>query len=234
MTAAKWDGANWFDLANAPDAANNKIFGTVTSFSDFTAGEPSVLPVELTSFTASLVGRSVLLRWTTATEVNNYGFEIERTSPQSSWETIGFVDGYGTSNIPHDYFFKDLLNMPLVPELLQYRLKQVDRTGEFTYSPVVAVRIQESLDFGISAHYPHPITASATKATVVFTLLETSHARLSVVDALGREIALLVDGMRDRGKHEENFNLSHLPAGMYYYVLQSGGQRSMRQFVIVR
>ena len=110
------------------------------------------LPVELTSFTAAAGSGAIELRWTTATEVNNYGFEVQRTATPTQpspyqgegkgggagglgggggeWNPIGFVSGSGTSNVPHSYSFID--NSPLFGTN-SYRLKQIDRDGNFEY-----------------------------------------------------------------------------------------------------
>ena len=99
------------------------------------------LPVELTSFTANLLGSKVELNWVTATEVRNYGFNIERfsssTTPIQGWEKIGFVEGHGNSNSPKSYAFTDI---PQGGTKFQYRLKQIDTDGKYEYSSVVSIK----------------------------------------------------------------------------------------------
>src|SRR5690606_23034945 len=97
------------------------------------------LPVELSSFSAVIIGSSVKLNWQTETEINNYGFEIERKvgSSQSSignYEKIGFVNGNGNSNSPKQYTFTD---EGLMAGKYNYRLKQIDDDGQFEYSKVI-------------------------------------------------------------------------------------------------
>jgi len=87
--------------------------------------DSSPVPVQLTSFTANIVGDNTELSWTTATEVNNYGFEIESSNNETNWNNIGFVEGHGNSNSPKDYSFVATDNSKY------YRLKQVDIDGVF-------------------------------------------------------------------------------------------------------
>jgi len=124
----------------------------------------NVLPVELTSFSASVSNGNVLLSWQTATEVNNYGFEIERSIAQISnlfnnWEKIGFVQGHGNSNSPKDYSFVDA-NPP--SGKLQYRLKQIDTDGSFEYSQVVEVENELPKQFSLEQNYPNPFNPTTT------------------------------------------------------------------------
>ena len=104
---------------------------------------PGALPVELTSFTANLIGGNVELHWATQTEVNNYGFEIERATSLTQiipvWDKVGFVEGNGNSNSPKEYSFTDF---PNGETKFQYRLKQIDNDGKYEYSSVVSIEIK--------------------------------------------------------------------------------------------
>ncbi|MBU0474179.1 MAG: hypothetical protein KKF62_08440, partial [Bacteroidetes bacterium] len=124
----------------------------VITVDDF-EGIPAPLPVELNVFTAKASGSSVTLKWQTATEVNNYGFEVERkkVKGESEWETIGFLEGHGNSNSPKDYSFTDTQTSEVFKNLggldgeLQYRLKQMDFDGNYEYSDVVEVKFAEDV-----------------------------------------------------------------------------------------
>ena len=111
--------------------------GTAEVYFDPWLNDP--MPVELTTFTASVKNNSVLLNWQTATEINNYGFEIQKSevsSQNSEFETVGFVDGHGNSNSPKEYSFKD---ENITAGTYKYRLRQIDNDGQFKYSKVVEI-----------------------------------------------------------------------------------------------
>jgi len=118
----------------------------------------SSLPVELVSFAGTLLSNAnVLLEWKTASELNHYGFEIERasskTAPVQGWETIGFVESYGDPNSLVEYSFTDitLYSFPLV----QYRLKMIDNDGSFQYSDIIEVNTAP-MNFELAQNYPNP------------------------------------------------------------------------------
>lgn len=114
-----------------------------------------VLPVELMSFTADFVNNAVQLNWQTATETNNYGFEIERRSDKQEWKNIGFVEGHGNSISPKAYSFTDISTSGL--SKFQYRLKQIDTDGSFKYSDIVEVEIVLN-QYQLSQNYPNPFS----------------------------------------------------------------------------
>jgi hypothetical protein len=123
-------------------------------------------PVELISFYATVRNSVVILDWKTATEVDNYGFEIERSltpNPSqregtSNWEKFGFVSGYGNSNSLKEYSFKD---SKLASGSYFYRLKQIDTDGSFSYSNVVNVTVDLTpTNFELSQNYPNPFNPS--------------------------------------------------------------------------
>ncbi len=129
----------------------------------------SPLPVELISFDGFNTNEGVLLEWQTATEVNNYGFDVERRSSSLiEWDKIGFVQGHGTTNSPKNYEFTDseLLNS----ESVDYRLKQIDNDGKFTYSKVITVDLSTITNlkdevvyaFALEQNYPNPFNPTTT------------------------------------------------------------------------
>ena len=112
-----------------------------------------VVPVELTTFSGTYLNGSVNLQWITATELNNFGFEIEKRDESSGFEKIGFVDGNGTTTNRVTYNFID---KNLSSNRYYYRLKQLDFDGSFEYSPVVEVDVQQLTDFKLFQNYPNP------------------------------------------------------------------------------
>ena len=126
----------------------------------------AILPVELTSFTACVIGNAVKLSWETETEVNNYGFEVERSKKfdarSETWEKIGFVNGNGNSNSPKSYFYED---KNVTAGKYSYRLKQIDNDGQFEYSKTIEVNITLPAKFELSQNYPNPF--NPTKKTFI-------------------------------------------------------------------
>jgi hypothetical protein len=182
-----------------------------------------IVPVELTSFTANVEQNSVSLNWQTATETNNSGFEVQRTSPLpspyegegdetgSSWSIVGFVPGFGTTTEPKSYSFVD---ENLSSGKYQYRLKQIDFDGRFEYSKTVEVEISAPTEFTLEQNYPNPFNPSTT---ISFSIPEKSFVTLKVYDMLGREVAELVNEELETGNFEKTFDASSLSSGVYIY-----------------
>jgi hypothetical protein len=215
-----------------------------------TSDPANPLPVELSSFTASVLNNTVLLKWRTETEVNNYGFEIERKtgSRQSAvgeWEQIAFIEGFGNSNSPKEYSFEDNLSLTHTLNLtpaLYYRLRQIDNDGSFNYSNVVEVFIGEIPDgFLLEQNYPNPFNPS-TK--IRFAVDKSVHTALKVYDALGKHIVTLFDAIADAGRiYEVEFstkggssiggNVLDLQSGVYYYRLVAGENQSTKKMILL-
>ena len=143
------------------------------------------LPVELTTFTAKLIGKNVKLFWQTSNEINNYGFEVERcalSAESKAWEKIGFVNGNGNSNSPKDYSFTDDQNN--LTGIIKYRLKQIDNDGQFDYSDIITITLSPN-DFELFQNYPNPFNPS-TKISWQTSI--SGWQTLKVFDILGNEI----------------------------------------------
>ena len=170
-------------------------------------------PVELVSFTGRIKNEEVELNWNTATEVNNYGFEVERSTDKFSWNNIGFVAGNGNSNSPKYYSFVD----KYVPDgTIYYRLKQEDVDGKFEYSSILELNHKVSSEVSLSQNYPNPFNPVST---IEYSIPSTGLVSLKVYDVLGREVATLVNKKQNAGKHYVNFNGASLASGIYFYVL---------------
>jgi hypothetical protein len=222
VIAADLDGDGTLDLATANNASN-----TVSIFLNATP-----LPVELTSFTAMNKGPSVELAWKTATEVNNYGFEIHRSKGQNeaeAWEDVGFVEGTGTSTSPREYSFRD---DGLTAGTYLYRLKQIDRDGQFEYSPEVKVTVNGTAQaFVLEQNYPNPFNP---ETAIRYQLSAFGHISLKVYDMLGREVATLVDEVKEAGTHSVRFDGSKLPSGIYICSLHHGNVSSTTRLVLMK
>jgi len=170
------------------------------------------LPVELTSFSAQTYKGEIVLNWKTATETNNKGFEVQRSTDGSSYTTIGFVEGHGTSTNVHEYRFTD----PTAHKLSSayYRLRQVDFSGTFEYSQVIEIKDIAPVDFKVSQNYPNPFNPTTT---IDFSIPENSQVTISVYNLIGQKIATLFNGKISAGNHKVDFNAEDLTSGIYVY-----------------
>ncbi len=188
---------------------------------------PGTLPVELTSFSANVSDRNVILNWTTATEINNSGFEIERKS-NGEYRTIAFIQGNGTTTDEHNYSYSD--NNLNIGEYT-YRLKQVDYDGTFAYSNEVNVSVNAPAQFELAQNYPNPFNPS-TK--ISFSIPQNSEVTLSVFNVLGQKVKTLVQGFMEAGKHTINFDASEFNSGIYFYRLESGNFSEVRKMTLLK
>lgn len=187
------------------------------------------VPVELTSFTSSVGKNGVNLSWTTSTETNNKGFEIERSTDRKDWSAIGFVQGNGTTSEPQVYSYTDKLSGVTAPRLY-YRLKQLDFNGTYDYSDVSTAEIAPS-SFELAQNYPNPFNPSTV---ISYSLPENEFVALKVYDVLGKEVASLVNEQKPAGKYSVNFNASELGSGVYFYTLKAGAQVQSRKMILVK
>jgi len=175
------DGNHFNDSLNAPpnSSVGQEIADAIHYASDHiplfaTFQFDDLIPVELLSFTASVSENSVTLNWTTATELNNSGFDILRQTQNDQLDKIGFVAGFGTTTEMQSYSFVDE-NLP--SGQYAYRLKQVDFDGTFELSDVVTVDVTNPVKYNLSQNYPNPFNPS-TKIT--YTIPELSFITLKV------------------------------------------------------
>lgn len=185
---------------------------------------PTIVPVELTSFTADYSDDVTTLIWQTATELNNLGFDIERTfvdvNSALSWNKIGFVNGSGTSTKPNTYTFKDKSFSQF--GIYKYRLKQIDIDGEYEYSNEIEVKVEVPLKFFLNQNYPNPFNPTTT---LNFQLPEESFVTLKIYNSLGQEISTLINEVRNAGTHLAEFNSKDLGSGIYYAVLRTADNK---------
>ncbi|MFZ4622155.1 MAG: T9SS type A sorting domain-containing protein [Bacteroidota bacterium] len=200
------------------------ILGTDQGIGAYTTTNP--LPVELISLNAAAGKQSVTLTWKTATEVNNHGFEIEKNI-NGSWKNIGFVEGNGTTNAPQSYTFIDASAKGTV----SYRLKQIDRDGKFEYTKSVDATVAEILTFGLDQNYPNPFNPNTV---ISYQLPLTSPVRLSVYDAIGREVATVVNEVQEAGNYTAQFDGSKLSSGIYFYTLHAGQFTATKKLLLMK
>jgi photosystem II stability/assembly factor-like uncharacterized protein len=195
-----------------------------------------VLPVELTLFTALYKSPDVVLTWSTATELNNHGFEIERSFDKESWATIGFRKGKGTTSQPQNYNFSNDISEVSVLKLY-YRLKQIDFDGTFENSNTVEVEINSPTKFSLEQNYPNPFNPSTN---IQYAISSSQFVTLKVYDVLGKEVATLVNEEKPAGNYEIEFNsvetlhATSLPSGVYFYQLKAGDYIETKKMVLMK
>jgi hypothetical protein len=193
-----------------------------------------ILPVELSTLTAVAVDGNVILDWEVTGELNNAGFEIQRSYNGTTFEAIGFVAGRGTDMTPKRYRFADPI-LPVFSSLgtVYYRLRQVDSDGRADLSPIVTVYFGAAADgIALSQNYPNPVHAGDGATTIAYQLPAPGHVTLVVYNALGEELATLVNTAQSSGSYSVPFATGTLPAGTYIYKLNVDGAMTQRCMVV--
>lgn len=181
-----------------------------------------VVPVELTNFSGLPIEDGVLLNWQTATETNNKGFELERklTGSENEWQKLTFIEGRGTTSEISNYEYHDKIS---VSGVYNYRLKQIDYDGTFTYSDVVEVDFTTVVNYRLSQNYPNPFNP---ETTIEYSIPTKAFVTLKLFNSLGEEIAVLVNKEMEAGNYNVNLNLDefsiNLSTGVYYYTISAG------------
>ena len=196
------------------------------------------VPVEITSFTATSESGKVTLNWTTATETNNLGFEIERkavlNTPEGgtsgNWVRIGFVEGAGTTTEINNYNYVDNVS-DLNANSLIYRLKQIDYDGSYKYSDEVFINDIAPATYQLLQNYPNPFNPTTI---ISYGIPVKSNVVLKVFDLLGNEVATLVNEEKPAGTYEVEWNASGLSSGVYFYRLVTDNFIEIKKMILVR
>ena len=204
---------------------------------------PFFIPVELESFTAEVTENSVLLKWTTATELNNSGFEVLHSRDNDTYNKIAFIPGFGTTTEKHNYEYSvDLLENGTH----YFRLKQIDYDGTESLTNYVEVSVNNLFvdKFSLEQNYPNPfnpttkIRYSIPRSTEYYSVLQK--VTLKVYDVLGNEVATLVNEEKPAGIYEVEFsagsigNADNLPSGIYIYKLSVGNFVSTKKLSLIK
>jgi len=202
------------------------------TFSTEAIGDVS-LPVELQGFSAVQSGDNVNLYWETASEVNNYGFEIERRHDDiSEWKKIGFLEGNGSCTNPNSYSFSDKKVSKFTN--LKYRLKQIDYDGTYEYSPEISVilgKIMLPNEFTLYKNYPNPFNPTTT---ISFEIAQQALTTMIIYDMLGNEVKVLVNKNQNSGRYKVKFNGSNLSSGVYFCKCTSGIHTKIIKMLLVK
>lgn len=189
-----------------------------------------IVPVELNSFTALMQNNNVLLNWSTSSETNNVGFDIERRSANnnSGWQKIGFVPGKGTTTEKSSYNFTDVNP---VEGKSYYRLRQNDLDGSTKVFNAVEVDFNVVREYSLSQNYPNPFNPITS---IQYAVSSRQFVSLKVFDVLGNEIETLVNEEKPVGTYELNWNAANLPSGVYFYQLQAGEFVNTKKMILLK
>ena len=225
------------DLTNVPttitsDSLNPNISITTgtsifVSLANATGGV-NTIPVELLSFILTNNNSLVKLDWSTATELNNRGFEIERSFDNSTFAVIGFVKGFGTTTEKKYYSFVD---ENASNGIYYYRLKQIDFDGSVNYSKVISSDVSTPAEFELKQNYPNPFNPS-TK--INYSVIESGLVKLSVYNLLGEVVSILVNQNQEAGSYDVQFDASNIQSGVYFYKLESGNQIQTKKMMLIK
>lgn len=193
-------------------------------------GSVLATPVELVAFTARQTGTNVVLAWSTKTETNNRGFEIEKKSPSAGWIKIGYIQGHGTTSNENKYTFTDALTQNQ-NQLFCYRLKQIDYDGTFTYSKEIKTEFTIVKTYQLFQNYPNPFNPS-TK--IKFFMPETGRASLIIYNALGQQVARLLDKDMEAGVNTIQWKADGFTSGFYICELKCGSFKNSIKLLLIK
>ena len=194
-----------------------RTIATGLSFQYISLYDYSTIPVELTSFTADVLGSSIVLNWQTATELNNSGFQVERSNDNKSFSQVAFVPGYGTTTEPRSYSFTD---NSVESGVYYYRLKQIDLDGSYSYSDVVLADIGFPIEYALGQNYPNPFNPSTI---IEFSVPVDANVTMGVYNLVGELVSEIISGDYPAGIHNVDFNAADLTSGIYFYRIDAIG-----------
>ena len=213
-----------------------------------TATNPTLSTV-LKSFTSTVKGSSVILKWTTSSEVNNHGFDIERSVNQTVWARLGFVAGSGTTNSLSNYTFTD--RSITTSGTYYYRLKQINNDGTYTYynkaaGDIVKVFRNSALnlldnntegesgsatEFSLNQNYPNPFNPSTI---IAYSIPQSANVTMLVYNSIGQTVRVLENGFKNAGNYTVSFNATELPSGVYFYRIDAGQFSQIRKMMLLK
>ena len=205
-----------------------KNLSTIHELTFDNSGSGGTLPVELINFTSQVNQDKVTLLWSTATEVDNFGFDIERYQSASGWNKIGFVKGSGNSN---SYKFYSFTDQPEGATKFQYKLKQTDKNGNYSYSSVVTAIIGIPTMYELKQNFPNPFNPT-TK--IKYSIPQDGLVSIIIFDIMGRKITSLVNENKKAGNYEVYFNGNGLSSGVYFCKMNSGDFTNSIKMLLIK
>lgn len=206
------DVGSYFTALHAPKnylAYGVGLLGYIVSYLD-----TSLIPVELINFSAEQVENKILLRWLTATETNNYGFEILRSRDLIKWDIIGFVSGNGSTTLTLNYSFYDT---EIIGNRYYYKLKQIDYNGSYQFSEIVTIDISIN-NYFLYQNYPNPANPTTT---ITFSIPQKTDVKMELFSITGEKIKEILNDEKDKGIYKMVINLSNYASGIYFYKMST-------------
>ncbi|MBI9072503.1 MAG: T9SS type A sorting domain-containing protein [Melioribacteraceae bacterium] len=192
------------------------------------------LPVELTTFTANQTNSSITLNWETATEVNNYGFEVGRqllvnSNQLAEWEKIGFVEGHGNSNSPKYYKYID--NTVSASGIYNYRLKQIDTDGGFEYFNLDGIEFNVAENYELDQNFPNPFNPVTN---ITYSIPRDGFVTLEIFNLIGEKVTTLVNKKQSAGVYKQKFDASKLNSGFYIYKITANQFSEAKKMLLIK
>jgi len=234
-TGADMTDAGRFSLRQGTTSSSPELF--IDGIFVTTSWDNNALPVELISFYSNTDGRNVKLNWSTGSELNNYGFSVERSVNGEKWITAGFVNGHGTTNIRYDYEFSEF---GLLPGIYKYRLKQLDYNGNFeTYNLNGDIVIDNPGRFQLSQNFPNPFNPVTR---INFSIPEESFVKICLYDVSGRLLKTVLNEFKAAGSYTAELSISEftheISSGVYFYEMSAisgkGQYKDVKKMMIVK
>ena len=222
----------------------------VTLIANTIAATNPTISTVLKSFTSSVKGSTVILKWITSSEVNNTGFDIERSINQANWTKIGFVAGSGTTTSARNYTFTD--NSITISGTYYYRLKQINIDRTFTYyykatGDIVRVKGRNSVlnqsdnntdsetvsstELLLNQNYPNPFNPSTM---IAYSIPQPGNVTMTIYNSIGKSVKVLENGFKNAGSYTVSFNASALPSGVYIYRIQAGNFEKTKTMLLLK
>ncbi len=233
LFAAVVSSTAYFSDVTVPGTITNGNLGFNPNFSTLSGGPFHMntipLPVELVSFSANIIEKGIYLNWKTATELNNYGFEILRSEDNLNFVTVGFVKGNINSSQINEYSFVDY---NVKSGKYFYKLKQIDLNGSYSFSNVIEVNTLAPKQFNLEQNFPNPFNPSTQ---IKFSVEQTELTKLTVYNSLGEEIAVLFNQVAEKGTiYQITFNSNNLSSGTYFYRLTQGDKSITKKMLLIK
>ena len=233
------NGSQWAVENNSGGYSGTSTAGTIAtdyesasaiSNGDFALGfYINPLPVNLSSFTAAPSNGAIKISWNTAVEVDNHGFNVERSTDKSAWTTLTFIKGQGNSNAVKSYSYSD--NNITKAGKYYYRLKQLDNNGGYKYSSVIEADFILPTIYSLNQNFPNPFNPNTI---ISYALPEASNVKITVYNAIGETIQIVENGFKSAGNYSLTFNANNIPSGIYFYRIEAGKFSQVRKMMLLK